>query len=65
MIRSEKQNANFKKSGTNPAAKTIYKSLKSVKKEQDGTNLTNLNVLNNHFISIETKLSSKVHRNSR
>ena len=31
MIRSEKKNANFKKLGTNPTAKTIYKTLKSEK----------------------------------
>ena len=59
MIRSEKKNANFKKLGTNPTAKTIYKTLKSIKKQQDGTNLPDLIVLNNHFISIGPKLSSK------
>ena len=33
--------------------------MKSIKKQQDGTNLPDLNVLNNHFISIGPKLSSK------
>ena len=59
MIRSEKKNTSFKNFGTNPTAKTTYKTLKSMKKQQDVTNLQDLNVLNNHFISIEPKLSSK------
>ena len=33
--------------------------MKSIKKQQDGTNLPDLNVLNNHFISIGPKMSSK------
>ena len=44
MIRSEKKNANSKKLGTNPTAKTIYITLKSIKKQHDGTNLPDLNV---------------------
>ena len=57
---SEKKIANFKKLGTDPTAKTIYKTLKSIKKQQDGTNLSGLNILNNHFISIGPKMSSKL-----
>ena len=60
-IRKAKRDDNFKKLGSNPTAKTIYRTLKTHKNEVVGfQDYPELNSLNKHFATIGSRLSSKL-----
>ena len=46
---TEEKNANYKDLGGNVTAKTIYRRLKTTKKQHDLTNFPDLKILNDHF----------------
>ena len=60
MIREAKRNDNFKKLGKNPDSKTIYETLGMKKLQQQNSNLPDLEVMNEYFANIGSKLSSKM-----
>ena len=61
IIRKAKIDDNFKKLGSNPTAKTIYRTLKTHKNEVVGfQDYPELNSLNKHFATIGSRLSSKL-----
>ena len=59
IVRKAKRDDNFKKLGSNPTAKTIYRTLKTHKNEVVGfQDDPELNSLNKHFATIGSRLSS-------
>ena len=52
LIRKEKRNENFQKLGENPTPKQIYKTLKTKKNQAQNTNLPDVEILNNYFLSV-------------
>ena len=61
IIRKAKRAHNFEKLGKNPSSKTIYRTLKSHKKENpNDSDYPDLDALNKHFTSIGPLLSSKL-----
>ena len=61
IIRESKREENFRKLGNNPTAKTIYKTLMTVKKQQQHhSSLPDLEDLNKYFASIGSILSSNL-----
>ena len=60
MIREAKRTDNFKKLGKNPDSKTVYKTLGMKKRQQQVSNLPDLEVMNEYFANIGSKLSSKL-----
>ena len=60
MIRESKKTDNFKKLGKNPDSKTIYKTLGMKKRHQQVSNFPDLEVLNEFFANICSKLSAKL-----
>ena len=61
VIRESKREENFRKLGNNPTAKTIYKTLMTVKKQQQPhSSLPDLEDLNKYFASIGSILSSNL-----
>ena len=61
IIRESKREENFRKLGNNPTAKTIYKTLMTVKKQQQPhSSLPDLEDLNKYFASIGSILSSNL-----
>ncbi|MEL6988783.1 MAG: reverse transcriptase family protein, partial [Bacteroidota bacterium] len=60
MIRIEKEEANYKRLGAEPTTRSIFRSLKSFKSQNDNiSNLPDLEDLNKYFASIGPLLSSK------
>ena len=60
MIREAKRTDIFKNLGKNPDSKTIYKTLGMKKRQQQVSNLPDLEVMNEYFANISSKLSSKL-----
>ena len=60
MIREAKITDNFKKLGKNPDSKTIHKTLGMKKRQQQVSNLPDLEVMNEYFANLGSKLSSKL-----
>ena len=61
IIRKAKRDDNFKKLGSNPTAKSIYRTLKTHKNEVLGLqDYPELNSLNKHFATIGSRLPSKL-----
>ena len=60
MIREAKITDNFKKLGKNSDSKAIYKTLGMKKRQQQVSNLPDLEVMNEYFANIGSKLSSKL-----
>ena len=60
MIREAKRADNFEKLGEKPDSKTNYKTLGMKKRQQQVSNLPDLEVMNEYFANIGSKLSSKL-----
>ena len=60
MIREAKRTDNCKKLGKNPDSKTVYKTLGMKKRQQQVSNLPDLEVMNEYFANTGSKLSSKL-----
>ena len=60
MIREAERTDNFKELGKNPDSKTIYKTLGMKKRQQEVSNLPDLEVMIEYLAKIGSKLSSKL-----
>ena len=60
MRREAKRNDSFKTLSKSPDSKTIYKTLGMKKWQQQVSNLPDLEVMNNYFANIGSKLSSEL-----